>query len=648
MFEVYCCLKCKGDLERQPELFRCLQCKEEYPILEEIPVFLKEKPRFLSGDSSFNKVLSELVELSKKKGYAQALIEVQIRRLGLLDYLTDLSRVDFKYLLPITKDSQILDIGAGHGLISLNLAKTVKSVYALEKVSANCQFMHIRAKEDGVDNLSVAQGGGGCLLPYKDNMFDIVILNGVFEWLGFEASFPDVKNIQRKLLDEVYRVLKDKGVFYITTRNKYSFELNISKNYHNNGMPGLLLFPDKLINSVSKLKGKEYLSGLLGVSQYIDFFKEANFSVDKVRVPLPDSRYPEEIFDYYRSRCKSRKRSQSFHASRLYRCSLTFLPFSIKKNLCISHMFILRKKRFNQTPLLSIVESLIDREPFLKGAYFTSLVAGTGSSLTSSVTVNLRKQNSEFICKFARFESLPFLNREVENLEKLKSLQLSRLKLLPEIIAHGNIGGFPYSVLPFYKSLKIYNRNFVQKLIMFTFLGRRFLPEVFDFLLELGLKSRKDNNLSFFDYAEKPIADFLEEKSDNALSQSAGTHLETLRKTWIGIPLVYAHNDLNLHNFVIQSIWPIRFKIIDWKSMEEDGLPGTDLAKICKLTYAGSKLTDSLLKKYCREVGFSYDVIPALNFLNVIRIRQKLIVDGKSNMLPRWKERENIILKQIY
>ncbi|GAG63211.1 unnamed protein product, partial [marine sediment metagenome] len=209
-YSVYRCKHCSGGLVECQAIVVCTACGLNYAVRDGVIDFGPNQPRFLTGSQTFDQSLSRLAKDATSAGYFQALENLAATETGeVIRYATDLSRTDFKFLLPLSQDATVLEIGAGSGLISLSLAPHVQQVYALEKIAEHAEFIQARATQEAAGNVSVAIGGGDCHLPYAPDSFDIVILNGVYEWLGFEASYRDVPHLKRHMLSEIHRVLRD-------------------------------------------------------------------------------------------------------------------------------------------------------------------------------------------------------------------------------------------------------------------------------------------------------------------------------------------------------------------------------------------------------------------------------------------------------
>lgn len=152
-------------------------------------------------------------------------------RHGQVEFITSM-----KYILEYLKefnDPKILDIGAGTGKYSINLANKGYDVTALELVKHN-----LRVIEKNSDKVKVYQGNATDLSRFNDESFDIVLLFGPMYHL-----VTDDEKI--KALNEAKRVTKNNG--YILVQYfmndycviRYGFkENNIMNSINNNEIDG--------------------------------------------------------------------------------------------------------------------------------------------------------------------------------------------------------------------------------------------------------------------------------------------------------------------------------------------------------------------------------------------------------------------------
>jgi methionine biosynthesis protein MetW len=112
------------------------------------------------------------------------------------------------------KFDRILDVGCGDGNFSVLLKEACKAkeVYGIEISEKDVES----ARKNGVKayQLDIDEGD----FPFEDNYFDAIFAGEVIEHLYDTDHF----------LDEIYRVLKENGVFVLTTPNLASWQNRIS------------------------------------------------------------------------------------------------------------------------------------------------------------------------------------------------------------------------------------------------------------------------------------------------------------------------------------------------------------------------------------------------------------------------------------
>lgn len=144
----------------------------------------------------------------------------------------DYSNVDFEKFY-------FLEVGCSTGININYFGDYAKMCIGIDIDHQALQFARSHAKQN-VHYLS----GDGMHLPFKDEFFDVIICNHVYEHV------PD----STALMKEIYRVLKSGGFCYFAAGNKYSL---IEGHYH---LPFLSWLPRPLANSYLRLtrKGSTY------------------------------------------------------------------------------------------------------------------------------------------------------------------------------------------------------------------------------------------------------------------------------------------------------------------------------------------------------------------------------------------------------
>ncbi len=109
-------------------------------------------------------------------------------------------------------DKTILDIGCGYGWLEINLSQRgAKKIIGTEINEENL----VTAKNCIFNKSILFDTASAIKLPYENNCFDTVI--------SFEVIEHIPKNSEEKMFKEVYRVLKNNGMFYLSTPNDNIF-----------------------------------------------------------------------------------------------------------------------------------------------------------------------------------------------------------------------------------------------------------------------------------------------------------------------------------------------------------------------------------------------------------------------------------------
>lgn len=125
-----------------------------------------------------------------------------LKNAGKVEYLTTL-----KYLLEhLSLKSNIIELGAGTGRYSLELAKRGFDVTAVELVEHNVNILKEKAKD--FKNIKVLKGNALNLSCFSDDSFDACLILGPMYHLYNE---PD----KLKVLAEGKRITKNKGIIFV-------------------------------------------------------------------------------------------------------------------------------------------------------------------------------------------------------------------------------------------------------------------------------------------------------------------------------------------------------------------------------------------------------------------------------------------------
>ena len=307
-----------------------------YSVKEGIPNFLSTG----SWETKNNARLEHLISIARKSGYKTALETVMEDD----HYVTDTSRAAYLNLLPFDKEAQVLEIGASLGQHTRLIAAKCKYVEALEVIPEQAIFAKLCCEQDGITNVSVSIGGDDCKLPYKDDVFDVVVMNYVLEWCAGRSGLPP-KTAHELIIKECNRVLKPSGVLFLSTKNRFNARLLLGAvDEHVEFRFGNAL-PRWLMQLLSKINPPSISPGYLhSFGTLYSIILGSGFHKVTAKLALPDARYPLIYSGFTAAEISALRSNQKLLASnRLTKFLLTKVPSRAIKWMAPSLVFIAEK-----------------------------------------------------------------------------------------------------------------------------------------------------------------------------------------------------------------------------------------------------------------------------------------------------------------
>ncbi|MCQ9205361.1 MAG: methyltransferase domain-containing protein [Omnitrophica bacterium] len=192
------------------------------------------------------------------------------------------------------EEKEVLDIGSGAGGISIVFAQKCKRIVSLDSGADNVEFIRQRLEEKNIKNIELLLGNA-IKLPFHDEEFDIVILNGVLEWIPYTRG-KEPFSLQCRALAEAFRVLKKRGLLYLATENRW-YPFNFLRDPHVH-IPFVCMLPRKIANFVSFIfSRKPYENFIYSYWKLKNLIKESGFSRVDIYAPLIHYQYPVIIKD---------------------------------------------------------------------------------------------------------------------------------------------------------------------------------------------------------------------------------------------------------------------------------------------------------------------------------------------------------------
>jgi SAM-dependent methyltransferase len=284
------CLRCSAEVERTPAAVVCPICEQSWPIKDGIPRFFQ--PPYSWGEVKQEDALSILEEV-RLLGWRGAAMHWFKRDPDLLSTIVGSHRVSWFPLLGLGADSIALDIGSGFGSITHSLSSLVGQVYSLEAIPERVEFTRLRLSQERILNVHQIQGTA-LDPPFCDETFDLIVVNGVLEWVGELDQNGNAREVQLRFLRNLARLLKKSGVLVIGIENRIGSHMFRGR-FDHSGISYTSLMPRKVAGLYMRYANrKNYRITLPARREY----RTLTYSELGYRKLLKDSGIPQHSFSW--------------------------------------------------------------------------------------------------------------------------------------------------------------------------------------------------------------------------------------------------------------------------------------------------------------------------------------------------------------
>jgi 2-polyprenyl-3-methyl-5-hydroxy-6-metoxy-1,4-benzoquinol methylase len=253
-----------------------------------VPCFIRDAPYWGELPQAEMKAV---IKRAQKGHWRDALETIpEAKKSEIIAYASDETRGWWRYLLPDMTHGKVLDVGAGLGAITFSLAKTGYEVVTVDSVMERSLFIKIRADQDKIHNIQVACASA-LELPFSANSFDMVIMNGVLEWLGLSDASHSPEKLQKKALDNIFNLLKPRGILYLAIENRISAIYFLGFKDPHSGLRFTTIMPRKIADWYARLKHRGgYRTYIYSKFGYEKMLRGAGFNEVRFFLPLPSYR----------------------------------------------------------------------------------------------------------------------------------------------------------------------------------------------------------------------------------------------------------------------------------------------------------------------------------------------------------------------
>jgi len=327
------CPECRGVLNQDDASLECRACGQKYDSKWGFPLFSKNRDfyycptdkEFLTTalDEYYPKIKADPLEWERFLVKILGNVPDNRNKNEWVENLVDESRGSYKYLLSLKPGSHVLNYGCGWDNTTISLARTASKVTAVDLTRQRVQVLALKKLYYGLDNIDLICCGDRPYLPFADNTFDAVFVNGVLEWVASDWSREEEKyrqihskpkkalkylkevytshrprDIQLRMLMEWNRILKPEGELYIGIENRHSREYFGQRPDAHSSIWFGSLYPRPLANLVSlATRHRPYLTHTYSRSGYAKLLREAAFKRARFFSIEPTYRRPTDIIN---------------------------------------------------------------------------------------------------------------------------------------------------------------------------------------------------------------------------------------------------------------------------------------------------------------------------------------------------------------
>lgn len=298
-----CCPRCGIGLHSEGDTVTCSRCEARWPVNDGVPNFVSSFPYW--GEIPQGAMIEVL--RAARTSWREALLDSSDPKVTRpAEMILNLSRANWCLLTDLPHDTRVLDIGAGMGANSHALALRYRDVVAVEPVTERVQFMRQRFEQESLRNIRIVQTSLWDL-PFPEGSFDLIVLNGVLEWVA-QGRAGNPRDVQLAALRVVARLLRRGGVLYVGIENRFSAGHFVGYRDPHAGLPWVTILPRLIADRYARRKGERegYRNYLYSAAGYRKLLREAGFANVDPYLALPSYNHPKffiplknNIFSHY-------------------------------------------------------------------------------------------------------------------------------------------------------------------------------------------------------------------------------------------------------------------------------------------------------------------------------------------------------------
>lgn len=292
----YVCPTCKSTLfSKEGAILECHQCGLEWDIVDGVPTFV-ESDVYWAEPGFSRESLTKINEDIKEEDWHVVLRNHESEDIrAQYKFISDTGRVKWFDMLKLPRDITILDLGAGMGAMSQELSQKCETLYSVEPVKERIDFMRTRFKQEQCENINLIRSDIDNL-PFEAETFDLIILNGVLEWLPVSRKDMNPRKAQLFYLKRLRKLLKKGGCIYVGIENRMAYSYYLGAKDPHISLKYVTILPRWISHIICKLAMDDiYRPYLYTHVGYQKLLEESGFISQDIYSALPSYNEPKYI-----------------------------------------------------------------------------------------------------------------------------------------------------------------------------------------------------------------------------------------------------------------------------------------------------------------------------------------------------------------
>ena len=203
-------------------------------------------------------------------------------------------------LLGNLKDKKVLDYGCGLGPLGIMAANWGAHVTFVDSCLLRLEAALLRAKQYDLSNTYFIACKTWNSLPNDLQLFDVIILNGILEWVATTAksTFDNVIETQLNFLSKMQHLLSPNGVIFLAIENRFALQYFMGYPEDHTEIKFLSLMSREEANKLhQELKGNEFTTWTWSLNDYKTLLPKVNLCLSDAYAIFPDYRFPRLIIN---------------------------------------------------------------------------------------------------------------------------------------------------------------------------------------------------------------------------------------------------------------------------------------------------------------------------------------------------------------